>query len=156
MFEEKPHSPHSDRNRSGPAARNSEKKSRIMARENDCGRRERFWLARTILSRENDPSSGERLWSRERFWSEPGLRRSSSSTIPQATGVGHSLAPQASPRCRLYSAGWRDGLGATNPHTTQTTKSNELTGSGRMAWGSSQTATQETLTKAPKPEHQTP
>ena len=52
MFEEKPHSPHSDRNRSGPAARNSEKKSRMMARENDCGRRERFWLARTILSRE--------------------------------------------------------------------------------------------------------
>ena len=83
----KPHSPHSDRNRSGPAARNSEKKSRIMARENDCGRRERFWLARTILSRENDPSSGERLWSRERFWSEPGLRRSSSSTIPEAKGV---------------------------------------------------------------------
>ena len=54
MFEEKPHSPHSDRNRSGPAARNSGK-SRIMARENDCG--------------------------------EPGLRRSSSSTIPQAKGV---------------------------------------------------------------------
>ena len=67
--------------------RATRKKSRIMARENDCGRRERFWLARTILSRENDPSSGERLWSRERLWSEPGLRRSSSSTIPQAKGV---------------------------------------------------------------------